>query len=457
MGTVPLLPMPIVYSRDPRFRRDPGRFARVDDPGIAIAVGEQYEHLALGFRPAQAVDRRRDAVADRGRQFLLQRLGIDHPPLTVANRLGNFEPLDDIDQSAVIEGQRTLAVGEPPEGDEPDEIIRAARQSARAGAEHEFLDDVLDGLQPADVPALELKVDGLHRAGNVEHDLDGDPLAGNPRFRLPRLRPGQPGNHQAQAQSVEIRQAASQPLRQGDGKTFEIGHAGENRRGSPLRTKSPPERAHRDGCEDQPERRIESKCVHGNDLAPLDPFSIRQGAGHHGSRRRLQVDELVCPGDCLVNLTLTRLLPGVLDQVGCLQEFRELDGTLRRKRGPRPHVAQEFLRRLLGGPDPRRVLNILADDAGEPQIEFLDQAARREVLRQQLRQGRLRDLLGSLTPRFDRPALSPSQRQDARGSPASPPGPTRSASRLRSSAAPAAAATSVRDSPDSALRPPAPT
>ena len=96
------------------------------------------------------------------------------------------------------------------------------------------------------------------------------PWPRNPRFGLPRLRPGQPGNHQAQAQSVEIRQAASQPLRQGDGKTFEIGHAGENRRGPPLRTKSPPERAHRDGREDQPERRIKSKCVHGNDLAPLD-------------------------------------------------------------------------------------------------------------------------------------------------------------------------------------------
>ena len=115
---------------DPRFRRDSGRLARVDDPGIGIAVGEQDQHLALGFRPAQAVDARRDAVADRGRQFLLQRLGIDHPPLTVADRLGNFEPLDDIDQSTVIEGERTLAVGEPPEGDEPDEIIGTARQSA---------------------------------------------------------------------------------------------------------------------------------------------------------------------------------------------------------------------------------------------------------------------------------------------------------------------------------------
>ncbi len=161
---------------DPRFRRDPGRLAWVDDAGVAIAVGQQYQHLALRLRPAQAVDSDRNAVADRGRQLFLQRLGIDHPPLAVANRPGNFEPVDDIDQGPVIEGQRALAVGEPSKGDEPDEIIRAARQSARARSEHEFLDHMLDGVEPADVLALELKVDGLHRTGNIEHDLDGDSL-----------------------------------------------------------------------------------------------------------------------------------------------------------------------------------------------------------------------------------------------------------------------------------------
>ena len=64
----------------------------------------------------------------------LQRLGIDHPPLAVADRPGNLEPLDDIDQGAMVEGQRTLAVGEPAEGDEPDEIVGAARQSAGAAS-----------------------------------------------------------------------------------------------------------------------------------------------------------------------------------------------------------------------------------------------------------------------------------------------------------------------------------
>jgi len=182
---------------DPRFRRDSCRLAWVDDPGIAIAVGEQYEHFALRFRPAQAVDPHRNAVADRCRQFLLQPLGIDDPPLAVADRLGNFEPVHDRDQSSVIEGQGTFAVGEPPEGDEPDQIINPALQSARPRPEHEFRNDMLDSVEPADVSAVELKVDGLHRAGNVEHDLDGDSLAADPCFRLPRLRPGQAGYHQA--------------------------------------------------------------------------------------------------------------------------------------------------------------------------------------------------------------------------------------------------------------------
>ncbi len=83
----------------------------------------------------------------------------------------------------------------------------------------------------------------------------------------------------------------------------------------------------------------------------------------------------MCPCDRVVNLTFVRLLPRVLDEVGRFQEFREPRGPLGRKRVTRTHVAQEFLRRLLGGSDPGRVLNILADDAGQPQIEFLEQAA----------------------------------------------------------------------------------
>ena len=134
MGTVPLRPMPIVYNRIPDSAAIRAASRGSTTPALLSPSVSRIEHLALGFRPAQAVDPHRDAVADRGRQFLLQRLGIDHPPLTVADRLGNFEPLDDIDQSTVIEGQRTLAVGEPPEGDESDEIIRAARQSAARGS-----------------------------------------------------------------------------------------------------------------------------------------------------------------------------------------------------------------------------------------------------------------------------------------------------------------------------------
>src|SRR4029077_5683456 len=97
---------------DPRLSGDPGSLARVDYSGVAVAVGEQDDHLALGFRPPQAVDRDCHAVADRGGQLLLQRLGIDHLSLVVADRPGDLESLHDVDKGAMVEGQGTLAVGE---------------------------------------------------------------------------------------------------------------------------------------------------------------------------------------------------------------------------------------------------------------------------------------------------------------------------------------------------------
>src|SRR5262249_62301043 len=133
-------------------------------------------------------------------------------PLSIENRLGGLETANDVDQCPVVEGQRALAVGETPEGDEPKEIVRAPRQSARTRTESEFLDNVLDGVQPAHVAAFELKVDGLHGAGNIEHQLDGNALTGNSRLSLPSLRPGHPGDHQAQAQSIKIWQKPLESL-----------------------------------------------------------------------------------------------------------------------------------------------------------------------------------------------------------------------------------------------------
>ena len=282
----------------------------------------------------------------------------------------------------MVEGQRALAVGEPAEGDQPDEIVRTARQPARAGAEHEFPDDVLDGLQPADVPALELKVDGLHRARDVEHDLDGDPLAGDPRLGLPRLRPGQPGDHQAQAQSVEIRQPAARsrcasvtgsPLRS---VTLEKTAAGRC-----LRTIAPPEHADAKGHEDQPEpeNRIEMRsrkqpcysCPPGSSLGVNRAGHRRPSAtAAPGSRTRVPGRSPGRSGPrsgcCPAYLTRSA------DSRNSASRTDRSGGNDR----TRPHVAQEFLGRLLGGPDPRRVLDVLADDAGQPQVEFLDQAAR---------------------------------------------------------------------------------
>ena len=94
---------------------------------------------------------------------------------------------------------------------------------------------------------------------------------------------------------------------------------------------------------------------------------------------------------------------------------------------------------------------------GEPQVEFLDQAARREVLREQARQGCVGDLLGSLPPRLDRPALPPAEHHKAEDGEHAGRRRPRPASPARWSAARPAAAPSARASRGSALRSPAPT
>ena len=83
-------------------------------------------------------------------------------------------------QRSMVECQRALAVGKATKSDHTDQIIGPAREPAGTRSRHEFLNDVLHRVQPADIPARELKVEGLHRAGNVEHDLDGDPLTADP-------------------------------------------------------------------------------------------------------------------------------------------------------------------------------------------------------------------------------------------------------------------------------------
>ena len=83
--------------------------------------------MLFAFAPRRRSTADRHAVADRGGELLLEALGVDHLALAVADRPGDLEALHDVDQGAVVEGQRALAVGEASEGDEPEEIIRPAR------------------------------------------------------------------------------------------------------------------------------------------------------------------------------------------------------------------------------------------------------------------------------------------------------------------------------------------
>ena len=97
-------------------------------PALLSPSVRRISTLLASLRAAQAVDAHRDSVADRGREFFLERLRIDHPALALSRiGLGISRPLHDIDQGAVVEGQGALAIGEPAKRDEPDEIIRAAR------------------------------------------------------------------------------------------------------------------------------------------------------------------------------------------------------------------------------------------------------------------------------------------------------------------------------------------
>ncbi len=179
-------------------------------------------------------------------------------PRLVADRPGNLESLDDIHERAVIERERAFAVGEPAEGDHSDQIVGPAGKAASSGTEHEIRDHVLDGLEPADVAAVELKIDGLHRAGHVEHQLDGDALAGNPRFGFARLRPCQPDNHQAEAESKDVGPQAAQRCASVTGRSLSSATLENSAAALGLAAQPPPNDPQGDGEEDQPVRSKES-------------------------------------------------------------------------------------------------------------------------------------------------------------------------------------------------------
>ncbi len=164
----------------------------------------------------------------------------------------------------MIESQRAFAVGKTSEGDEPDKIVRAAGQSAALAwkLSTEFPNDVLHRRQPADVAPRQLKIERVHRTRNVEHDFDGDPFAGDARFRLPRLRPRQAGNHEAEPRRENVGKFASQPLCQSNREILEIPHARKDGRRPLPAAKAPHENRCRQRGDNQPIRGIEATGIH---------------------------------------------------------------------------------------------------------------------------------------------------------------------------------------------------
>ena len=89
---------------DPKFLCDAGCFARIYRSCVVVAIGQQNQNLALGFRIAKPIHTQGNSIPDRGRKFFLERLFINDSALSIPNSLWNFETLYDVNQRTMIEG-----------------------------------------------------------------------------------------------------------------------------------------------------------------------------------------------------------------------------------------------------------------------------------------------------------------------------------------------------------------
>jgi hypothetical protein len=125
---------------------------------------------------AQALDRRRP-VAHRG--AVLAPFVIERSCCTPT-------------AASKVQGQRRAGVGVAGEADQADGIVRAAGGEV---AEHP-----LDHLEPVLLLPLVGQVERRHRAGDVDHHADGDPLGADAALLVGRARPGQGQGEQRRGQ-----------------------------------------------------------------------------------------------------------------------------------------------------------------------------------------------------------------------------------------------------------------
>src|SRR5262249_9961977 len=116
--------------------------------------------MLFAFQRPEALNAQRDRVTDSGSVFILRRSG-----LRFSKR---------IQQIAMIERKRALAVGESCERDQTDQAVFAPRQAV--AAQDELADDFANGSQAIDSLAVNLEVERLHAAGAVNEQLNRDPL-----------------------------------------------------------------------------------------------------------------------------------------------------------------------------------------------------------------------------------------------------------------------------------------
>ena len=106
--------------------------------------------------------------------------------MLVPDRLRDFHRIEHLQNRPVIERQWAFRFDETAEIDQADQIVRPARQPALAG------DEIAEGFfhhrQAVGLFAVQLEIEGLHRAGAIDDHFDGHPFGAHAQFSFP-LRP----------------------------------------------------------------------------------------------------------------------------------------------------------------------------------------------------------------------------------------------------------------------------
>src|SRR6202008_4437167 len=95
--------------------------------------------------------------------------------------------VEHLDENGMTERGRADALGVSTENDKADEIVGPGIEMPAVGkvaALHEEIEDVLDGVEPADRLTVADEVVFNHAAADIHDHLDGDAFGGDARFQV---------------------------------------------------------------------------------------------------------------------------------------------------------------------------------------------------------------------------------------------------------------------------------